>query len=213
MLQIIKDGTELFRFIQNKNNPERVIIIPDTIKTLSGYAFSNPDARGVKMVYIPDTITEIPPRCFWGSTVIYVRMSINVKQIFESAFERCDNLQQIYVPEECKLGIKRYDGTYLNSDTVFRNCSALRRFQPWLEYHVNGDKLTLLWQVGAVNGELQEADDRKGEFKTVSDKGYYITEKPKTAPKYYRVIERIKEQKTRVKNGELQRTRVLEILP
>lgn len=212
MLSTTKNGTELFRFIQNKVKPERVVIIPDTIKTLSGYAFSNPDARGVKMVYLPDSITEIPPRCFWGSTVSFVRTSPKLRMIYEYAFERCDNLQQIYLPEECKLGIKRYDGTYINGDTVFRNCSALRRFSPWLEYHISDDKLTLLWQVGAVNGELQEADDKKGEFKTVSDKGYYITEKPKTAPKYYKVIERV-EPKPRVKNGEMQRTRILEVLP
>lgn len=210
MLSTTKNGTELFRFIQNKNKPERVVIIPDTIKTLSGYAFSNPDARGVKMVYLPDTITEIPPRCFWGSTVSFVRTSPKLRMIYEYAFERCDNLQKIYVPPECKLGIKRYDGTYINGDTVFRNCSSLRKFSPWVEYHDDGEQITILWQ-GA--DELQETDNPKDfkSYKTVSDKGYYILKRP-SVPMYYRIMERITPT-ARCKEGLIQRAPTLKIMP
>ena len=215
MLQLIKDGTELFRFIQNKNNPERVVIIPDTIKTLNPIAFSNKDATGVKMVYLPDSITEIPARCFQGSTVLYVRTSPKLKQIYDYAFDRCHNLTHIYVPDDCKLGTRRFDGSYLNGETVFSNCPSLRRYTPWIQYHATDKELFILWQ--CANGELHESTERDpATFKPIEDKnlvskGYYVIPRPKVTM-YYRVIERIKPT-SRIKDGIMPRTGIMVVKP
>jgi hypothetical protein len=136
MLDIIeKDGKqELFRFLNVKN--VQAVILPDTINQLNRYAFSNKDAKkeGLRIVYLPYTITEIPAYCFAGSPVEYVIAHPGIKHVGECAFKNCKNLISVKLPGDCTFGIKKAGGGYVNGETVFEGCPKLRKkFQPWIE--------------------------------------------------------------------------------
>ena len=133
MFDIInKEGKRvLFRFLNVKK--ERSVIIPTDIDELSEYAFSNKDALDVEAIYIPDHITKIPAHCFQKNKATYIRISPNVKHIGDGAFYNCPNLWKATVPPDCKLGTKRWDGTWANSASVFENCPKhATRFSPWI---------------------------------------------------------------------------------
>lgn len=136
MLDIINRGgkQELYRFLNVKN--VQAVILPDSIDTLSSYAFSNKDAKegGLRIVYLPYTITEIPAHCFEGSTVEYVIAPPTIKHVGDAAFKNCKNLISCKLPEDCTFGTKKAGGGYVNGETVFEGCPKLRKkFQPWIE--------------------------------------------------------------------------------
>lgn len=129
---INKEGKRvLFRFL----NVEKVrsIVVPNDIDELGEYAFSNKDALNLEAIYIPDHIVDIPAHCFAGNKATYIRLSPKTEHIGDGAFYNCQNLWKATVPPDCKLGTKRWDGTWANSASVFENCpKRAMSFSPWI---------------------------------------------------------------------------------
>lgn len=183
--KVIRAGkTELFRFLNTKN--EKAVIVPPEIEQLSGYTFSNKDAKGVELVYLHDGITEIPDHCFEGSTVRAVRLSPKTTRIGDAAFRNCANLSYIRVPEGCGLGTKTWNGSWAGSATVFENCPKIRqKWTPWIQSVKEADgRFIILWE----GGLLQHSTD-KGKTWThvLNDESGYCVAIPKKDPVLYRV--------------------------
>lgn len=181
-------NTQLYRYL----NVAKVqgVIIPDSIKSLSPYSFSNKDAKGVRFVWIPDHITEIPDHSFEGSDVEYVRISPNTKRIGDAAFKNCRNLQSIKIPKDCNLGTKTYNGNWCGGATVFENCPKLRKtFVPWVdsmtcEYADKRYSTAIMFEGGFL---VKSADKVKWSDDFVSDKGWHLPEADSHF--YYRVMD------------------------
>ena len=184
----ITNDNKLMRYLNTAN--VQGVIIPDSIKELTGYSFHNKDVKGVRFVWIPDHITEIPDHSFEGSDVEYVRISPNTKRIGDAAFKNCRNLQSIKIPKDCNLGTKRWDGTWANSETVFENCPKLRKtFVPWVdsmtaEYADKRYSTAILFEGGFL---VKSADKVKWSDDFVTDKGWHLPEPDKHY--YYRVMD------------------------
>ena len=182
---------KLVRYIREKDKGNTGVIIPADINELMGIAFRNKDAKGVKFVWIPDHITEIPDHCFEGSDVEFVRISPQTKRIGDCAFKDCKNLVSVKVPEGCGLGTKRSAGGWANSETVFENCPKLRaKFQPYIytaptEYSLNRD-LPIATAIFFEGGFLTYSQDKwKWNNEFISDKGYFLPSKAG----FYKVID------------------------
>ena len=187
MFSII-NNTTLYRYM----NIAKVqgVIIPDTIKSLHRYTFSNKDAKGIRFVYIPDHITEIPDHSFEGSDVEFVRISPQTTRIGDGAFRNCKNLQSIKIPDGCNLGTKTYNGNWCRGDTVFENCPKLRKtFVPWIdsmtaEYADKRYATAIMFEGGFL---VKSADKVKWSDDYVTDKGWYLPEPDSHF--YYRVMD------------------------
>lgn len=181
-------NTQLYRYL----NVVKVqgVIIPDSVKSLSPYSFSNKDAKGARFVWIPDHITEIPDHSFEGSDVEYVRISPNTKRIGDAAFKNCRNLQSIKIPDGCGLGTKTYNGNWCGGATVFENCPKLRKtFVPWVdlmvaEYANKRYSTVIMFEGGFL---VKSADKVKWSDDFVTDKGWHLPEPDKHY--YYRVMD------------------------
>jgi hypothetical protein len=186
MFSIAND--KLMRYLNTAN--VKGVIIPDTIKELTGYSFHNKDSKGVRFVWIPDHITEIPDHCFEGSDVEFVRISPQTKRIGDCAFRNCKNLVSVKVPKDCGLGTKRSTGGWANSETVFENCPKLRKtFVPWVdsmtaEYADKRYATAIIFEGGFL---VKSADKWKWSDDFVSDKGWHLPEPDKHF--YYRVMD------------------------
>ena len=133
-IDAVSGKMKLFRFLNVSK--VQAVIVHDDIYELSEFAFSNKDAKegGLRIVYLPYTITEIPAHCFEGSPVEYVIAPPTIKHVGEAAFKNCKNLISCKLPEGCTFGSKKAGGGYVNGDTVFEGCPKLRKkFQPWIE--------------------------------------------------------------------------------
>lgn len=100
---------------------ETKVIIPDTVKEIGAYAFSNcstlmeveiPESVkqigmgafysccGLKSVYIPDTVTSISNSAFYKcNNLVEVRLPSTLKKIEEQTFHNCFNLKKINIPD------------------------------------------------------------------------------------------------------------------
>lgn len=75
------------------------IKIPDGTVSIAGAAFHDSD---IKSVYIPNTVTEIGFEAFFNSNNLQkVRMSKNIKNIYDWAFGYCNKLNYIAVKKDC----------------------------------------------------------------------------------------------------------------
>lgn len=152
---------EMFRFFQAVNKPTAIAILEDEIEALSSYSFHNKDVGKLDLIYLPDTITEIPPHAFQGCPARSIRMSRNVKTIYENAFSDMPNLWMLRVPEGCNLGIKRYDGVWVNGESVFANSPKhAAKWKPWIDMVVEDGVATILWE-GEPNDVLLTSTDVK----------------------------------------------------
>ena len=188
MFSIINNN-QLYRYL----NVAKVqgVIIPDSVKSLSPYSFRNKDARGVRFVWIPDHITEIPDHCFEGSDVEFVRISPQTKRIGDCAFRNCKNLVSVKVPKDCGLGTKRSGGGWANSETVFEGCPKIRTgFQPWIDTmlceYVEKRYCTAIMFEGGFLAKSANRTNFSDDF--VSDKGFYLVQDTATHF-YYRVMD------------------------
>ena len=66
---------ELFRWFQAVNKPMKVVVIPDDVEAMCNYTFNNRSVGQVDLIWMPDTITEIPMYCFYKCTARAIRMS------------------------------------------------------------------------------------------------------------------------------------------
>lgn len=167
---------ELFRWFQAVNKPMKVVVIPDEVEALCNYTFSNHSVGQVDLIWMPDTITEIPMYCFYKCTARAIRMSRNVKTIGEYAFANMPNLWMLKVPEGCNLGIKRYDGTWMNQNTVFYNSPKhAPKWSPWIDFGTEYDTATVLWEGDEGNVLLKSLDLKNWE---VVDEGKGVYQYP-----------------------------------
>jgi len=111
------------------------VVVAKPITALYPHAFSRERAEGIRVVWLNDSITEIPEYCFAGlDSLEFVRISPATKRIGDCAFKNCKNLLSVKVPDGCLLGTKKSDGGVANSETVFEGCTKLRKkFAPWIE--------------------------------------------------------------------------------
>lgn len=157
---INKEGKRvLFRYL----NVEKVrsVVVPNDIDELGEYAFSNKDALNLEAIYIPDHIVDIPAHCFAGNKATYIRLSPKTEHIGDGAFYNCQNLWKATVPPDCKLGTKRWDGTWANSASVFENCPKhATRFSPWLHGIREQGYVTILFE-GPEGSILQSSPNNR----------------------------------------------------
>lgn len=152
---------ELFEFVQYVNKPTSVVILDDSIDLLSSYAFNNKYVGKVDLIYITDKITEIPAHCFERCPARAIRMSPNVKVIRERAFSYMPNLWMLRIPEGCNCGIKRYDGIWVNQESLFENSPKhATKWRPWIDTVVEDGIATILWE-GEPNDVLLTSTDVK----------------------------------------------------
>lgn len=94
------------------NGTSSTVVIPDTVKHIGG-AFSGNE--NIKDVTIPDSVFTIGYGAFASSTVSRVDLGKRVVWIGNSAFNYCENLYYIDMPDS----VKRID------EYAFGNCSGL----------------------------------------------------------------------------------------
>lgn len=205
--KIIRAGkTELFRFLNTKN--EKAVIVPPEIEQLSGYTFSNKDAKGVELVYLHDGITEIPDHCFQGSTVKAVRISPKTTRIGDAAFKNCQSLVRIHVPDGCGLGTRTWNGSWAGSASVFENCPKLpSKWAPWIEFVNDGKQYTILWD----GGFLQRSTDRQNWTNVIEDESGYCVAPVKKTSVYYRVAGKNTMPTPRFPGEWTAKTRIIEV--
>lgn len=142
----------------------KTLILPEEVEMLEPLAFNG--LYHVRLVYLHNKITEIPNRCFQRSSVVYVRMSENVQQIYDYAFWNCKEFISTRIPEGCKLGVKSYTGDYVYSDTIFDGCPKhCQTWRPWIDYDIHNGQGTIMWE----GGLLQMSQDLKN-WEIVVDK-------------------------------------------
>lgn len=93
--------------------------VKDGTRMMFLYAFEN--REDLKAVYLPDTLTVIPPRAFVGCTgLTSIVIPNSVTEIGYSAFEGCTGLTSIKVPNSVtKIGYSAFDSCInLNSITI-----------------------------------------------------------------------------------------------
>jgi len=169
---------ELFRWFQAVNKPMKVSVIPEEVQTLSGYAYNNQSVGQVDLIWMPDSIDEIPMYAFRNCTARAIRMSPNIKVIRERAFAKMPNLLYLYIPEGCKLGIKRYDGVWINQESVFEDSPKYQsKFQTWIDSGIEYDLVTVLWQSDDPTAVLLQSYDLK-EWKVVPEGGKGVYQYP-----------------------------------
>ena len=157
-----RDGRKvksLFRVIRSVNpeNEPQHLILPDDIEMLEPMSLA--DLYNIKIIYIHDKITEIPPRCFQRSSMSFVRMSPNVQHIYDYAFWNCKNFIKTTIPEGCKLGVKSYTGDYVYAETIFDGCPkyAKNSNSAWIDSTIFKGEATIMYE----GGLLQMSKDLK----------------------------------------------------
>ena len=81
-----KDKTKLMRYAPGKSDESYVI--PSTVEKINSGAFL--DNGNLKSIEIPNSITAIEDRTFYGCGLISVKIPNSVKSIGEMAFAKCD---------------------------------------------------------------------------------------------------------------------------
>lgn len=111
-----KDMTELIYCFGDRT--EKTVNIPDTVKTIRSYAFTNSgvekvtmtdsvtqidelafyQARNLVSVTLSDNLTEIPDSCFLSSTLASVAIPNGITSIGSDAFKVCNSLTEVILP-------------------------------------------------------------------------------------------------------------------
>ncbi|MCR5606607.1 MAG: leucine-rich repeat domain-containing protein [Treponema sp.] len=90
-----KDNKLLCYLGRNKEN----VKIPEGTISIEASAFHDSD---IKSIYIPDTVKNIGLEAFFNSTDLQkVRMSKNIKNIYDWAFGYCEKLNYIAIKKDC----------------------------------------------------------------------------------------------------------------
>lgn len=107
-----RDMTTLHRSVPQSGIKE--LIVPDTVKTISRYAFNNSD---IEKIILPNGLTTIKDSSFSESAIKSIIIPDTVTIIGSSAFYKCKNLTEIILPKNL---------TTLGEFT-FYECSALKK--------------------------------------------------------------------------------------
>lgn len=90
------------------------IEIPNNIIKINSDCFNG---AGIKIIKIPDSVTEIGPRAFKGCLSLEeVSVSPNITAIYGSTFSGCINLKEVIIP----------NSVYLIDNDAFRECISLK---------------------------------------------------------------------------------------
>lgn len=91
------------------------VYLPDNLSS-----FSFEDAKGVKYVYLPDTIKRIPKQAFAKSGIESLLLPYGIEEIDKSAFADCCSLKQIVFPPHLKkIGESAFAGCKSLNEVVF----------------------------------------------------------------------------------------------
>ncbi len=92
------------------------LYIPDSVKTIKDYAFSECDQ--LTRINIPDSVTEVGTGLFMGASALKeVTLSKNLISIPDKTFYGCSNLETVVIP----------DGVQIIKDYAFSKCDLLTR--------------------------------------------------------------------------------------
>lgn len=97
------------------NTPDQTVRVPEGVKKISKEAFYN---NNVSEVIIPDGVTVIDDRAFWGChNLEKVVLPKSLKRIGSCAFQFCESLTEIVIPDKVSV----------IEDYAFANCRSLTR--------------------------------------------------------------------------------------
>lgn len=115
------------------------LIVPDTVKTISRYAFNGSD---IEEIILPNGLTTIDHRTFSGSAIKNINIPETVTTIKSSAFSGCKNLTEITLPKnlttlgesafsQCRAlkTITLPEGITTLAESMFSQCSSLQTIE------------------------------------------------------------------------------------
>lgn len=107
-----KDMTKMITCIANGETYS--VVIPDTVDSISEYAFYN--CKSLQSIVLPSTLSRIEDHMFFGCAGLRsISIPQTVNYIGEYAFAKCTNLQEIDIP----IGVTQI------GEGVFMGCSSL----------------------------------------------------------------------------------------
>jgi len=131
------------RYYTLSYNPEIIVTIPEyyegkPVTSIRGSVFLNMD---IKVVFLPETITEIRGEAFKNCKQLQtINIPKGVTEIKGNTFQNCESLKEIEIPEGVtRIGGHAFDGcrslTYVDipssvielGKSAFRNCTKLKR--------------------------------------------------------------------------------------
>ena len=76
--------------------------VPDGVKTIGEYSFSRKtfNATISHYIYIPDSVERIESNAFMNYNLCGIRLPSNIKYIGNDIFKNCNNLQELYIPQD-----------------------------------------------------------------------------------------------------------------
>ncbi len=92
------------------------VVVPDSVKSIAEYAFSQPGWSAITSVELPDGIKKVPDYLFWGSySLENVVIPDSVTEIGSFAFSKCA-LKSIKIPESVtEIGSYAFSWCYFES--------------------------------------------------------------------------------------------------
>lgn len=105
-LYTVQNGEATLTGITDRNREE--IIVPTKLRNypvtkIGNYAFNGSLGYSIKIIEIPEGITEIGERAFGNSDSLEtVKLPKSLKSLARTVFERCDNLKQVMIHPENK---------------------------------------------------------------------------------------------------------------
>lgn len=132
------------------------VIIPNTISTISSYAFDG--CVGLKTVTIPDSVTKIDSGAFSGcSGLNNIKLPETLREIGNLAFSRCSGLKSLTIPNSVvEIG-----------DSAFRDCSGLQEVKI-------SESLTIIKQNTFGNCSNLTSVIIPESVTTIEDGGYFV---------------------------------------
>ena len=99
-----------------KRSKVEKVIIPNGITSIAPKAFWG--CKEIKEIYLPDSITELPDNVFaFCSSLEKIQLSRNLKEIPKEIFEHCKSLKELFIPKSV---------TYI-AGNAFCRCKNLRK--------------------------------------------------------------------------------------
>ena len=117
---IINIGSEAFKDDINL----RRIKLPSSLKKINTYTFYG--CNNLEMIVIPDEVTSIEDYAFANNgslEIVYLSKNSKLGMIDSNSFDKCSNLNNIYLPSDTKLGKRTFLGLkvkklFYNHDNV-----------------------------------------------------------------------------------------------
>ncbi len=126
-LKTIKDNafcdTSLGYTEDEEETPSEPLIIPESVTTIEGGAFSG---TCIQFVKLPSTLTKIAPGTFFGTCLKSVDIPDTVVEIGDDAFGYCRDLTNVTIPNSVKkIGKEAFCATNLSTIVIPNSVTAL----------------------------------------------------------------------------------------